>query len=93
MSGFTFTVLRTHYFRPDRLSRLSSLFPGVPLMALTATAPPSVRDEILTITPRAFLTQASVNQANLTFRVMKLDKGTKGDHTVCVCELTWCCGS
>ena len=69
-------------FRPDytRLSRLSSLFPGVPLMALTATAPPSVRDEILTITPRAFLTQASVNQANLTFRVMKLDKGTDGLH-------------
>lgn len=70
----------TEHCRPDyaRLTRLSSIFPRVPLMALTATAPPSVCDEILTITPGAFMTKGSVNQANLTYRVLKLHRGAKG---------------
>ena len=47
-------------------------------MALTATAPPSVRDEILQVVPRALITQGSVNQTNITYRVMKLSQKTKG---------------
>ena len=48
-------------------------------LMITAAAPPSICDEILTITPEAFMTKASVNQANFTYRVLKLNKGNKDD--------------
>ena len=50
-------------------------------MALTATAPPSVRDEILQVVPRALITQGSVNQTNITYRVMKLSQKTSVNQT------------
>ncbi|MFA6429949.1 MAG: RecQ family ATP-dependent DNA helicase [Patescibacteria group bacterium] len=62
-----------HDFRPDyrNLYALRHQFPGVPFMALTATANERVRDDILTqlklTQGRVF--QSSFNRANLTYRV------------------------
>ena len=38
-----------YFHRPDyaRLSQLTTVFQNLPIMALTATAPPRVRDQIL----------------------------------------------
>lgn len=71
---YNITYMCMIYFsRPDyaRLTRLSSLFPGVPLMALTATAPPTVRDQVLKVVPRPVIAQSSVNQPNITYRVVE----------------------
>lgn len=68
-------------FRPDyrKLGKLRSLFPNVPIMALTATAPPKVRDDILEqlgmdkATSRVFI--QSFNRPNLKFEVRDKSKG------------------
>ncbi len=62
-----------HDFRPDyrRLSELRKSFPGVPILALTATATDRVRDDIVTSLglrdPQCYV--ASFNRPNLTYRV------------------------
>lgn len=62
-------------FRPDyrKLGRLRDQYPNVPIMALTATAPPKVREDILNqlrmnkITGKTFI--QSFNRPNLKFEV------------------------
>jgi ATP-dependent DNA helicase RecQ len=62
-----------HDFRPEyrQLSVLHGLFPGVPMMALTATATGRVRDDIVQQLhlkdPACYI--ASFNRPNLTYRV------------------------
>ena len=63
-----------HDFRPEyrRLSQLRKSFPGVPILALTATATDRVRRDIVTSLglrdPAAYV--ASFNRPNLTYRVL-----------------------
>ena len=63
-----------HDFRPEyrQLSQLRPLFPGVPMMALTATATARVREDIVEQLhlrePARFV--ASFNRPNLTYRVV-----------------------
>ncbi len=58
-----------HEFRPEYrgLARLAQLFPGVPRVALTATADPRTRDDILATLdmPQARVFAASFHRANL----------------------------
>jgi ATP-dependent DNA helicase RecQ len=58
-----------HEFRPEyrALSRLAEIFPGVPRIALTATADPRTRDDILAALhmPAAKVFTASFHRANL----------------------------
>ncbi|MCG3204758.1 MAG: ATP-dependent DNA helicase RecQ [Elusimicrobia bacterium] len=63
-----------HDFRPEyrQLSQLRNIFPGVPIMALTATATDRVRKDII---EQLHLRQprqevASFNRPNLTYRVL-----------------------
>jgi len=68
-----------HDFRPEyrRLASLREQFPGVPMMALTATATGRVREDIVTqlglIEPQVYV--ASFNRPNLTYRVTAKTKG------------------
>ena len=70
-----------HDFRPEyrQLARLRSELPGVPFMALTATATERVREDIVRQLrlqqPRTFV--GSFNRANLTYRVVAKDSPTK----------------
>src|SRR5665213_4101102 len=63
-----------HDFRPEyrQLAQLRKIFPGVPLMALTATATTRVREDIVKLLelrePACFV--ASFNRPNLTYRVI-----------------------
>ena len=63
-----------HDFRPEyrQLSDLRAHFPGVPVMALTATATTRVREDIVNLLklyePSRFV--ASFNRPNLTYRVL-----------------------
>jgi ATP-dependent DNA helicase RecQ len=67
-----------HDFRPEyrQLAELRSHFPGVPLMALTATATGRVREDIVTHLqlrdPSCYV--ASFNRPNLTYRVLAKNK-------------------
>lgn len=67
-----------HDFRPEyrQLSRLRSSFPGVPVMALTATATTRVRADIINLLelrdPRCYV--ASFNRPNLTYRIIAKNK-------------------
>ncbi|KAB7499389.1 Bloom syndrome-like protein [Armadillidium nasatum] len=73
-----------HDFRPDykKLNVLRNKFPGVPTMALTATATPRVRVDILhqlgLKTPKWFL--SSFNRTNLKYEVLP-KKGKKSATT------------
>ncbi len=67
-----------HDFRPEyrQLAELRGHFPGVPLMALTATATGRVREDIVTHLqlrdPSCYV--ASFNRPNLTYRVLAKSK-------------------
>ncbi|HWY29464.1 MAG TPA: DNA helicase RecQ [Candidatus Acidoferrum sp.] len=67
-----------HDFRPEyrQLAELRSHFPGIPLMALTATATGRVREDIVTHLqlrdPSCYV--ASFNRPNLTYRVLAKNK-------------------
>lgn len=67
-----------HDFRPDyrNLDLLRGQFPGIPMLALTATANPRVRDDIVSHlklkTGKIF--QSSFNRSNLTYRVTQKKK-------------------
>ncbi len=70
-----------HDFRPEyrQLAKLRAALPEVPLMALTATATPRVRADIVTHLklhdPATFV--ASFNRPNLTYRVIPKDQPLK----------------
>lgn len=70
-----------HDFRPEyrQLARLRALLPGVPVMALTATATERVRVDIIKHLqlrePEVFV--ASFNRPNLTYRVLPKDQPLK----------------
>ncbi len=70
-----------HDFRPEyrQLAKLRTTLPGVPLMALTATATGRVRQDIITHLklrePDVFV--ASFNRPNLTYRVVPKDEPAK----------------
>jgi ATP-dependent DNA helicase RecQ len=70
-----------HDFRPEyrQIARLRKLLPGVPLMALTATATERVRADIVRHLqlrdPAVFV--ASFNRPNLTYRVLAKDQPLK----------------
>jgi ATP-dependent DNA helicase RecQ len=70
-----------HDFRPEyrQISRLRNELPGVPFMALTATATERVRSDIVKQLqlqdPQVFV--GSFNRANLTYRVVAKDSPTK----------------
>ena len=67
-----------HDFRPEyrQLAELRKLFPGTPMMALTATATERVRADIIKLLklrePRCYV--ASFNRPNLTYRVLAKNK-------------------
>lgn len=67
-----------HEFRPEyrRLAVIKETFPDVPVIALTATATPSVRSDILNELklkdPAVFV--GSFNRANLSYRIEKKDE-------------------
>ncbi|HEY3857509.1 MAG TPA: DNA helicase RecQ [Verrucomicrobiae bacterium] len=89
-----------HDFRPEyrQLSRLRSTFPGVPVMALTATATTRVRGDIIKLLdlrePRCYV--ASFNRPNLTYRIIAKNKpaaqtleflrGSKRDSGIIYCQ-------
>ena len=70
-----------HDFRPEyrQLAKLRTLLPAVPVMGLTATATPRVRDDIVKHLalrdPALFV--ASFNRPNLTYRVETKDQPLK----------------
>src|SRR5439155_18630390 len=70
-----------HDFRPEyrQLAQLRSLFPNVPIMALTATATERVRADIVNQlrlrNPGCYV--ASFNRPNLTYRVLAKDSSYK----------------
>jgi len=70
-----------HDFRPEyrQLAKLRTALPGVPFMALTATATGRVREDIITHlklrAPATFV--ASFNRPNLTYRVIPKDQPLK----------------
>ncbi len=70
-----------HDFRPEyrQIAKLRDLLPGVPVMALTATATTRVRADIITHLklrdPAVFV--ASFNRPNLTYRVIPKDQPLK----------------
>jgi ATP-dependent DNA helicase RecQ len=70
-----------HDFRPEfrQLAQLRTVLPGVPLMALTATATARVRTDIITHLklrePSTFV--ASFNRPNLSYRVIPKDQPLK----------------
>src|SRR5262249_38773562 len=70
-----------HDFRPEyrQLAKLRTALPGVPLMALTATATGRVRGDIIAHLklrdPAAFV--ASFNRPNLSYRVVPKDQPQK----------------
>lgn len=69
-------------FRPDynRLGLLRKLYPGIPIVALTATATPDVTNDILKVlkmTPKIF--QSSFNRSNLKYKILERDSNTERD--------------
>src|SRR3989475_356388 len=89
-----------HDFRPEyrQLAQLRELFPQTPLMALTATATPRVRSDIVKQLrlrqPNYYV--ASFNRPNLTYRVLAKDssyrqllsfvEGHPGDSGIVYCQ-------
>ncbi len=88
-----------HDFRPEyrELARITELFPGVPRIALTATADPVTRDDIIErlglADARVFLT--SFDRPNIAYTIVERDNarkqllaflaGHKGDSGIVYC--------
>ena len=96
-----------HDFRPEyrQISQLRKELPGVPFMALTATATGRVREDIVTQLrlkdPRTFV--GSFNRPNLTYRVLHKEsptqqvvrflKGRKRESGIIYCQSRKSCES
>jgi len=80
-----------HDFRPEyrQLGALRTRFPGVPMMALTATATARVREDILTqLGLRDPLVHiASFNRPNLSYEVRQKRQGSYGELVLLLREL------
>lgn len=67
-----------HDFRPEyrKLSKIKQLFPGIPIIALTATATPRVKEDILNQLHlnKAPQYQASFNRTNLYYLIEQKEK-------------------
>lgn len=75
--SFTFPVLtRIHLIGPDykELGRLKREYPGVPIMALTATANETVKDDIINVLgiQNCVVLSQSFNRANLHYEVVEV---------------------
>ncbi|XP_078170259.1 RECQ helicase l1 [Carex rostrata] len=90
-----------HDFRPDyrSLGCLRQNFPGVPIMALTATATPSVRQDIVNTLriPNALLLETSFDRPNLRYEVLGKAKDPLKqlgqlikDHFAQTCGIVYC---
>lgn len=70
-----------HDFRPEYrlMTNLSSLFPNVPRIALTATADPTTKDDIIVSLgmPNAKILQASFHRTNLFISALPKESETK----------------
>ena len=82
-----------HDFRPEfrRLGELRVMFPRVPIIALTATATPKVRDDVAVqlALKDPFVAQTSFNRTNLTYAVRPKTGGT----TTCLKDIRFELGS
>jgi len=56
----------------NELRKLKSEFPSTPIMALTATATPAVKEDVLTLLRCPVISQSSMNRKNITLRVEEL---------------------
>lgn len=65
-------------FRPHyaQLSELKKLFPSIKILAMTATAPPDMRKELITglLLQNCKVFYASYNRPNLRYSVKKVEK-------------------
>ena len=73
-----------HDFRPDyrKLGELRASFPSVPFMALTATATPTVANDIRTnlkMRPDAFVHRSDANRPNLSYGVTDCSELTEDE--------------
>ncbi|MEI7512488.1 MAG: RecQ family ATP-dependent DNA helicase [Candidatus Uhrbacteria bacterium] len=70
-----------HDFRPEyrQIGALRELFPRVPMMALTATATPRVREDILKQLQlkNGYVFQSGFNRPNLTYRILEKKEALK----------------
>ena len=60
------------------LSGLHDHLPGIPVMALTATATPDVKEEILAVLRDAVTESSSVNKPNIILSVKKIQPPPEG---------------
>ena len=69
------------FHRPDyaQLIQLTNVFQNLPVMALIATAPLRVLEQILNVVPDAVVSKGSVNQPNIIYRVFKRVKDGRGN--------------
>ena len=77
-------IIVTLISRPkyELIDGLHSHFPGIPLMALTATATPQVKQKILSVLRNLTQVLASVNKPNISLLVMKLRPLQKGTYVI-----------
>ena len=68
--------LNVSLYRPEYgyLSELGSLFSNIPLMALTATATPYIRDQLIDILRNPIKEISSVNRPNIALYAYELTK-------------------
>ena len=60
------------------LSGLHDYLPGIPVMAVTATATPDVKEEILAVLRDAVTETSSVNKPNIILSVKKIQPLPEG---------------
>ena len=60
------------------LSGVRDHLPGIPVMALTATATPDVKEEILAVLRDAVTETSSVNKPNIILSVKKIEPPPEG---------------
>jgi len=72
----------------DYLRKLPSLFPSVPLMALTATATCDAAAELKQVLGNPVCEIASANKPNITYSAALIQ--SKGKYVQCICKLILC---